>query len=78
MKKRVQNEKGKRGKLRLKAGFRIHDILVRIRIQIPRILGSILLTYRSGSGPLTSDPDPALFVNDIQDASPKIFLLLTF
>jgi hypothetical protein len=40
---------------RLKAVFRIHDILVWIRIR--------------ESMPLTMDPDPAIFVIDLPDAS---------
>jgi hypothetical protein len=45
--------------------FRIHDILVWIRI---RICGSMPLTNGSGSW----DPYPAIFVIDFQDASKKL------
>jgi hypothetical protein len=58
--------------------FRIHDILVWIRI---RIRGSMPLTNGSGST-VDSDPDPAIFVINLQDANKKIhkkvFLLITF
>jgi hypothetical protein len=46
--------------------FRIHDILGWIRI---RIRGSMPLTNGSGSG---LDPDPAIFIIDLQDASKKL------
>jgi hypothetical protein len=51
------------------AVFRIHDILVWIRI---RIHGSMPLTNGSGSGSWILDPDPAIFVIDLQDASKKL------
>ncbi len=55
------------------AVFRIHDILVWIRI---RICGSMPL-MGNGSGSedpnLDSDPDPAIFVIDLQDANKKLF-----
>jgi hypothetical protein len=49
----------------LQTVFRIHDILGWIRI---RIRGSMPLTNGSGS----PDPDPAIFVIDLQDASKKL------
>ncbi len=73
------------------AVLRIHDMLGWIRI---RILGSMPLTNGSGSGFGSGswiriririlDPDPAIFVMDLQDASKKLiflrqfFLLITF
>jgi hypothetical protein len=60
--------------------FRIHDILVWIRIR-----GSMPLTNGSGFGTWirSLDPDPAIFVIDLQDASKKLifnsfFCLLLF
>jgi hypothetical protein len=64
-----------------KAVLRIHAILGWIRI---RIRGSMPLTNGSGSGSWILDPDPAIFVIDLQDANKKlikkknIFLLITF
>ncbi len=48
--------------------LRIHEILIRIRIR-----GSIPLTNGS-------DPDPAIFVTDLQDVNNKllVYLLITF
>jgi hypothetical protein len=55
--------------------FRIHDILGWIRI---RILGSMLLTNGSGSWIRIPDPDPAIFVIDLQDASKKLIFNTIF
>jgi hypothetical protein len=51
------------------AVLRVHDILGWIRI---RILGSMPLTNGSGSWIRVLDPDPALFVIDLQDVSKKL------
>jgi hypothetical protein len=51
--------------------LRIHDILVWIRIR-----GSMPLT--NGSGSWILDPDPAIFVTDLQDANKKIILVTNF
>jgi hypothetical protein len=56
------------------AVLRIHDILVWIRILI-WIRGSMPLTNGSGSG---VDPDPAIFVIDLQDANQKQICLKKF
>ena len=59
--------------------LRIHDILGWIRI---RILGSMPLTngsgFGSGSGSWILDPDPAIFVIDLQDASKKLIFKTIF
>jgi hypothetical protein len=52
----------------LKPVLWIHDILVWIRIR-----GSMPLTYGSGS-----DPDPAIFIIDLQDANKKLFKKKSF
>jgi hypothetical protein len=58
--------------LNLGAVLRIHDILVRIRIH-----GSMPLFMNSDL-----DPDPAIFVIDLQDGKKKnykkVFLFITF
>jgi hypothetical protein len=63
----------------IKAVLRIHDILGWIRI---RILGSMPLTYESGFGSgfgtRILDPDPAIFVIDLQDASKKLIFNTVF
>ncbi len=48
----------------LEAVFRIHDILVWIRIR--------------GSMPPDADPDPSIFIIDLQDASKKLIFLRSF
>jgi hypothetical protein len=54
----------------MNAVFRIHDILVWIRIR-----GSMPLTNGSGFG--SPDPDPAIFVIDLQDANKKLVFFKT-
>jgi hypothetical protein len=51
----------------LEAVLRIHDILGWFRIR-----GSTPLTNESGSGSWILDPDPAIFIIDLQDASKKL------
>jgi hypothetical protein len=51
--------------------LRIHDILVWIRIR-----GSMPLT--NGSADPDVDPDPAIFVTDLQDANKKIIFTNKF
>jgi hypothetical protein len=46
--------------------FRIHDILVWIRIR-----GSMPLTNRSDPD-ADADPDPSIFITDLQDANKKL------
>ncbi len=55
------------------AVFRIHYILVWIRIR-----GSMSLTNGSGSGNGAADPDPAIFVVDLQVANYGKFLTQFF
>ncbi len=59
----------------VKAVLRIHDILGWIRV---RIRGFIPLTNGSGSWIQILDPDPAIFVIDLQDASKKLIFLTQF
>ncbi len=56
------NDQAKKSLHLVRPVFRIHDILVWIRIRI------------RGSMPLTMDPDPypAIFVTDLQDANKKL------
>jgi hypothetical protein len=51
--------------------FRIHDILVWIRIR-----GSMSLTIMDPDP--NADPDPAIFVIDLQGANKKLFLKKSF
>ncbi len=52
------------------AVMRIHDIFVSIRIH-----GSMPLTNGSRSG---ADPDPSIFIVDLQDANKKLILKKSF